>query len=274
LLKAAPIRRADYTFEAVGATLIHPVFSHLGQACLDRLSFMRPAPGPRLWLGPLPQTQESPLALGPDWTQFEMLGASIPRPKGPGLGYSVVIDTGSWQTQSLHTDWFSSINQVLSDGGVYLFASLGPSSLRDLKGALERAGLRADGLLPEAMIASWTDMHDLGDGLQQAGLVSPVMESDALRFSYQTLRQLVRDLRAWPNRKAYKATNQGLNGSGLGANALGGAFDMLLKEHSAGLVVDWEMVVGHAWKPVLPQKTEQNDQRPGFSPLRFFRKKP
>lgn len=255
-------------------TLVHPVFGQLGQACLDRFGFMRPAPGPRLWLGPLPQTRESPLTLGPDWKQFETLGEDIPRPKGPGLGYAVVIDTGSWRTQSLHKDWFLHINQILSDGGVYLFASLGPSSLRDLKGTLEQAGLRADGLLPEAMIASWTDMHDLGDGLQQAGLVSPVMESDALRFSYQTLRQLVRDLRAWPNRKAYKATNQGLKGSGLGAKALGRAFDALLKEHSAGLVVDWEMVVGHAWKPVPPQQTEQKNPGSGFSPLRFFRKKP
>jgi hypothetical protein len=264
----------DYTFQLVQPSRVHPVFGQLGQACLDRLSFMRPAPGPRLWLGPPPLTRESSLALGPDWTQFETLGADIPRPKGPGLGYAVVIDTGTWPTLSLYKDWFLLVNQILSDGGVYLFARLGPSSLRDLKGALERAGLRADDLLPEAMIASWADLHDLGDGLQQAGLVSPVMESDSLRFSYQTLRQLVRDLRAWPDRKAHKATNQALKSPRLGAKALQVVFEALCREDLAGLVVDWEMVVGHAWKPVLPQETDQNDKRPGLSPLRFFRKKP
>ncbi|MGA0100535.1 MAG: hypothetical protein ACO3HF_00685 [Burkholderiaceae bacterium] len=251
------------------ASLTHPVFSYLGQACLDRLQFMRPPAGPRLWLGPLPAGLSETQGAG--WVHGEPLEGRMPRPPKPG--YSVVIDTGSWPSNSLGKDWFSKINHMLNDGGVYLFASLGPSSLGNLRRTLERTGQSSAGLLPEGLTEAWTDMHDLGDQLQQAGLVSPVMESDALCFSYQTSRQFLGDLRAWPGRKNRQATDRTKQGSGLGLQALRASFTAL-SEQSGGLVLDWEMVVGHAWKPASTQKPGQKPKGSGFSPLKFFRKKP
>ena len=251
------------------ASLTHPVFSYLGQACLDRLQLMRPPAGPRLWLGPLPAGLSETQGAG--WVHGEPLEGRMPRPPKPG--YSVVIDTGSWPSNSLGKDWFSKINHMLNDGGVYLFASLGPSSLGNLRRILERTGQSSAGLLPEGLTEAWTDMHDLGDQLQQAGLVSPVMESDALCFSYQTSRQFLGDLRAWPGRKNRQATDRTKQGSGLGLQALRASFTAL-SEQSGGLVLDWEMVVGHAWKPASTQKPDQKPEGSGFSPLKFFRKKP
>ena len=252
-------------------SLTHPVFSHLGQACLDRLEFMRPAKGPRLWLGPSPGglSVSQPL----DWAHHDPLKGSLARL--PRLGYAVVIDTGSWQTHGLHKDWFSEVYKMLSDGGVYLFAGLGPSSLKELRQTLDQLGLKeAGGLLPQGLTEAWTDMHDLGDELQQAGLLSPVMESDPLRFSYQTPRQFLKDLRAWPRPGVWRATHMAKDGPRLGAQAFKAGFKALNPPQSAGMVLDWELVVGHAWKPEAITKKKPKTEGSGFSPLKFFRKKP
>ncbi len=253
------------------ASLIHPVFSQLGQACLDRLEFMRPAKGPRLWLGPSPDGLLA--SETPDWAHHDPFKG--PPARLPRSGYAVVIDTGSWQTHGLHKDWFSDVYQMLSDGGVYLFASLGPSSLNELRQTLQQAGLKqAGGLLPEGLTEAWTDMHDLGDELQQAGLLSPVMESDPLRFSYQTPRQFLKDLRAWPRPGGRQAAHAKKEGPRLGAQAFKAGFKAACPAQSAGMVLDWELVVGHAWKPAAITKMKPEKEGFGFSPLKFFRKKP
>jgi hypothetical protein len=304
LLKAAPIRLADYTFEAVGASLIHPVFSHLGQACLDRLGFMRPPPGPRLWLGPEPNGVG--LALESAW-EHRSPALEMPNEWADCLGpskhgsYAVVVDTATWQVNGLSKDWFAQVCQCLLEGGVYLFAGLGPSSLRGLRQrAVQQGGALGSAL--ESRLARYRmdllpDMHDLGDQLQQAGLSSPVMESDPLTFSYQTPRQLIKDLRAWPLRFASAASNRqaapragagpGLESSGwglqespldeaswLGAQAFRAGFQALERAQDHGVLVDWELVIGHAWRPVPKPKILPEAEKLGFSPLRFFRKKP
>jgi hypothetical protein len=64
------------------------------------------------------------------------------------------------------------------------------------------------------------------------------------------------------------------DGPRLGAQAFKAGFKAVNSPQSAGMVLDWELVVGHAWKPEA--KTEKNPETEGsgFSPLKFFRKKP
>ncbi len=305
MLKAAPIRRADYTFEAVGATLIHPICSQLGQACLDRLGFMRPPAGPRLWLGPGPEgfglTGNSTwLHRSPALENRKEEWADCLSPSKHG-GYAVVVDTATWQVNRLSKDWFAQVYHCLLEGGVYLFAGLGPSSLSGLRQrAVQQGGALGPALesgLALNRMDLLPDMHDLGDQLQQAGLSSPVMESDSLTFSYQTPRQLIKDLRAWPLRYASASSNRlvappkgegpGLESSGwgpqespwdkaswLGAQAFRAGFRALERPQDHGVLVDWELVIGHAWRPVPEPKSPPEAEKPGFSPLRFFRKKP
>ena len=266
---------------------------------------MRPPAGPRLWLGPEPEgfsltvnsawLHRSPAIEKPNEEWADCLS-----PSRHG-GYAVVVDTATWQVNGLSKDWFAQVYQCLLEGGVYLFAGLGPSSLRGLRQRVVQQGGALGSALESGLALHrmdlLPDMHDLGDELQQAGLSSPVMESDPLTFSYQTPRQLIKDLRAWPLRYASASSNpqvaplkgagSGLEFSGsgpeesasnkaswLGAQAFRMGFRALERPQDRGVLVDWELVIGHAWRPVPKSKSLPEAEKPGFSPLRFFRKKP
>lgn len=73
---------------------------------------------------------------------------------------------------------FSEISRVLRKDGLFLFATLGPDSLR---------GLRHE---------PFADMHDVGDALVRAGLRDPVLDVDWLTVAYENTASLVDDLGA------------------------------------------------------------------------------
>jgi malonyl-CoA O-methyltransferase len=70
---------------------------------------------------------------------------------------------------------FAEISRVLRKDGLFLFATLGPDSLR---------GLRHQ---------PFADMHDVGDALLGAGLRDPVLDVDRLKVTYENTASLVDD---------------------------------------------------------------------------------
>jgi len=84
---------------------------------------------------------------------------------------------------------FPEIARVLREGGLLLFSSLGPDTLRELREACAAA-------LPHARPMPFVDMHDLGDMMVAAGFSSPVTESEAIRLTYRSARQLLAEVRA------------------------------------------------------------------------------
>jgi malonyl-CoA O-methyltransferase len=84
---------------------------------------------------------------------------------------------------------FPEIARVLREGGLLLFSSLGPDTLRELREACAAA-------LPHARPMPFVDMHDLGDMMVAAGFSSPVTESEAIRLTYRSARQLLAEARA------------------------------------------------------------------------------
>ncbi len=73
---------------------------------------------------------------------------------------------------------FAEVSRVLRQDGLFVFATLGPDSLR---------GLRHE---------PFTDMHDVGDALVGAGLRDPVLDVDRLTVTYESTGSLVNDLTA------------------------------------------------------------------------------
>jgi len=84
---------------------------------------------------------------------------------------------------------FPEIARVLREGGLLLFSSLGPDTLRELRQACAAA-------LPQAQPMPFVDMHDLGDMMVAAGFSSPVMEAETIRLTYGSARQLLAEVRA------------------------------------------------------------------------------
>jgi malonyl-CoA O-methyltransferase len=84
---------------------------------------------------------------------------------------------------------FPQIARVLREGGLLLFSSLGPDTLRELREACAAA-------LPAARPMPFVDMHDLGDMMVAAGFSAPVTDSETIRLTFGSARQLLAEVRA------------------------------------------------------------------------------
>jgi malonyl-CoA O-methyltransferase len=127
--------------------------------------------------------------------------------------------------------------RVLTAGGLVVFSTFGPDTLREVR----RAWASVD---DHAHVHSFLDMHDVGDAALAAGLANPVMDVDRLAVSYRDTAALVRDLRGCGavNREARR--RRSLTGqhrwqrfaAALEAPGAGGRFTVTV-----------ELVFGHAW---------------------------
>ena len=84
---------------------------------------------------------------------------------------------------------FPELARVLREGGLLLFSSLGPDTLKELREACGAA-------LPHARAMPFVDMHDLGDMMVAAGFSAPVTDAETIRLTYGSPRQLLTEVRA------------------------------------------------------------------------------
>lgn len=132
---------------------------------------------------------------------------------------------------------FAETARVLKKGGVFAFATLGPDSLQEIR----RAWHQVDN---DAHVNRFPDMHDLGDGLVNAGLSDPVLDVDRLSVSYSNTERLFADLTATGARNSLQNRSRGLTGRRRFA-AMVMALDEATTEKSISL--DLELVYGHCW---------------------------
>lgn len=97
------------------------------------------------------------------------------------------------------------VARVLKPGGAFSFVTLGPDTLRELRDAW---GDVDDGI----HVATFTDMHDIGDALGRAGFAEPVLDVDTLALTYDDVGALWRDLSALGARNCLPGRQRGLTG--------------------------------------------------------------
>jgi len=86
------------------------------------------------------------------------------------------------------------INRALKPDGLFLGALLGGDTLIELRDALMTAEIAlSDGAGPR--ISPFADLRDGGALLQRAGFALPVVDSDRITVSYETIFDLMADLR-------------------------------------------------------------------------------
>jgi malonyl-CoA O-methyltransferase len=135
-------------------------------------------------------------------------------------------------------------HRVLEVGGLLMFSTLGPDSLKELRGAF------ADGY---AHTQRFIDMHDLGDMLVACGFADPVMDMEVLTLTYDDFDDMLAELRAAGSGCAMKARRHGLTGRQAWAKARAAYEDL----RSAGkLPATFEVVYGHAWKAQRKQTAD------------------
>ena len=136
------------------------------------------------------------------------------------------------------------IHRVLEIGGMLMFSTLGPDTLRELRGVLPaRTGER---------VHRFIDMHDIGDALVKAGFSDPVMDMEMVTLTYTDFDGLLADLRATGSANASTARPRGLSGRAGWAVARA-AYERL--RTGGRLPASFEVIQGHAWKPA-PKTTE------------------
>lgn len=143
---------------------------------------------------------------------------------------------------------FKGFHQVLAPGGLLIFATFGPDTLKEL-----RAAFTAIDDAPH--VNRFVDLHDIGDMLIHAGFTSPVMEMDMLTLTYADLKSLMRDLKGIGAHNAAAARRRGLFGKSAWAR-LEQAYESQRLE--GRLPATFEVVYGHAW---AGDKTRREDGR-------------
>ncbi len=130
--------------------------------------------------------------------------------------------------------------RVLRPGGLLMFTSFGPDTLREL-----REAWRAVDDYPH--VHTFIDMHDLGDALVRAGFADPVMDVERFTLTYPDVMQVLRDLKSIGAHNAEKRRISGLTGKQRFAR-FKTAYETRRRD---GLVpATYEAVYGHAWAPL------------------------
>jgi len=144
-----------------------------------------------------------------------------------------------WSNMALHwvCDPLPALREfarVLAPGGLVMFSTLGPDTLKELRAA---AG--------ERRVHAFIDMHDLGDMLVASGFSAPVMDMEMIEIEYGNDKGLLSDLRASGQTSARADRSRGLAGKGF----LSGLRNNLAAAVRGGRVcATFEIVYGHAWK--------------------------
>lgn len=143
---------------------------------------------------------------------------------------------------------FAEVARILPPGGLFIFSTFGPDTLKELRSAFATAG-KAD------RINRFIDMHDLGDALVHAGFADPVMEMELITLEYATVDALLRELKGVGS-SAHEASERGVSGKAA-SQVVRGEYEKLRR--GGALPSTFEVVYGHAWK-VAPRKLADGRQ--------------
>jgi len=163
-----------------------------------------------------------------------------------------------WSNLALH--WhsrpdlvFPEWQRVLKVNGLLMFSTLGPDTLKELRGAYAEIEA-AHGVASRKHVIDFVDMHDLGDMLVEAGFEIPVMDQETLTITYKSPESLLADVRRWG---AYPFEREA--GEAAVARRLHKALLAALEARRRAdgtIALTFEVIYGHAWKAV-PRTTAE-----------------
>lgn len=135
---------------------------------------------------------------------------------------------------------FRDLLRILRPGGLLMFSTFGPDTLRELR----EAWAAADGW---SHVSPFADMHDVGDALVRARFADPVMDAERLTVTYTDVHALMRDLKVLGTHNATTGRPRGLTGPGR-LRRVERAYEAHRRD--GRLPASYEVVYGHAWAPM------------------------
>jgi len=134
---------------------------------------------------------------------------------------------------------FAECRRVLKPEGLFIFSSLGPDTLHEL-----RAAWRVVDAAPR--VNPFIDMHDVGDALVRAGFAGPVLECDVLTATYDDATAVMRDLRGIGAVNTLGGRKRGLSTRN-DIRRMSEAYDTFRID--GRIPATYEVVYAHAWRP-------------------------
>ena len=134
---------------------------------------------------------------------------------------------------------FGEFRRVLKPGGLLLFSTFGPDTLRELRTAWATADQMQH-------VSVFIDMHDIGDALMRASFSDPVMDVERLTLTYPNVNGLMRELKHLGAHNAASGRARGLTGKGR-LRGMTKAYETLRSD--GVLPATFEVVYGLAWTP-------------------------
>jgi malonyl-CoA O-methyltransferase len=128
--------------------------------------------------------------------------------------------------------------RVLRPGGLAMFSTFGPDTLKELR----QSFAQVDGY---SHVSRFADMHDIGDMLLAAGFAAPVVDMEVLTLTYDSVRDVMRDLKAIGAHNTTAGRRHGLMGRH--------AFERVIEAYEpfrrdGRLPATFEVIYGHAWR--------------------------
>ena len=166
-------------------------------------------------------------------TQFEQPPEGAVQMLWANMGLHMAADP-----QALFAQW----QRALAVDGHVMFSCLGPDSLRELHTLYAEWGWPAPG-------HAFTDMHDWGDMLVQAGFAEPVMDMERITLTFADAPRLLQELRGL-GVNLHPQRFGALRGRAWHARLLQALTERLADPAQGGrLSVTFEIIYGHAFKP-------------------------
>ena len=164
---------------------------------------------------------------------------------------------------SLSMQWCNDLNaalaeakRVLKPGGLYVFTTFGPDTLKELRYSWSKVDAANH-------VNMFVDMHDIGDALLQDGFAEPVMEAEVLTVTYDSVDGLMHDLKAIGANVTASASQAERAAKGLGGKSMLQTVRQNYEKYRQGnlLPATYEVIYGHAWKPVLEVSKNKTDKQ-------------
>jgi malonyl-CoA O-methyltransferase len=177
------------------------------------------------------------------WTRPTVFAATTPSLPVQMVWANMLLHQAA-DPQALIAQW----HRALAVDGFVMFSCLGPDTLREL-----RAAFAAQGWPPPAH--EFTDMHDWGDMLVEAGFAEPVMDMERITLTYASPERLLADLRDL-GRNFNVQRFSGLRGRRWRGQLLAVLQTLARPQEGGRLVLTFEVVYGHALKPQARAKVQ------------------
>jgi malonyl-CoA O-methyltransferase len=134
---------------------------------------------------------------------------------------------------------FAEMRRVLAPGGLFMFTTFGPDTLKELRAAQTDP----DG---HRHVSRFIDMHDIGDMLVGCGFADPVIDMETFTLTYDDARAVMRDLKSIGAHNAATDRPSALSGKQWLA-AVERKYEVFRRDGK--LPATFEVIYGHAWLP-------------------------